>query len=450
MNMRKSAMFAVVLVAAQMFSPAVAENVQRKVETDSEIENKTNLCEEIVLLTDKTFEATCRNRDYSAIGQFVSKVDALTGGGRQVDERAHEAFLDLLKRLVDFQSDDQEVRMCVYEAQVRLVSRILPHCGAPSGFSVQMRRKMSERLKDFLKYLDDRIIPNFKPRSVYMNVPLPEEAWPYIKVQTNDCVFLNVDAVSDPKVRQLWEKDIEDNHKNAMLNSEQRALAEMKEHYGNRIAKAINVLSKDEETSADSNGKHQGPANVDSGKVNVSGSDKGPYAFDAVFTLRKDRGIYSIEDMALPKSDNLNQKFDKAVAVGKRLIVAINDRDLNAAKETVSFGNAADFESELAIRGLSWIKNAIDHRVTIPEESMIMSRDGKEMLVGRVKVPCAPDGSNILRMVVFKDGKIDCAAPREETKDELDRRNKAKSEERRRQGEVEARNRGLLRQNSSR
>ena len=257
MNMRKSAMFAVVLVAAQMFFPAVAENVLRKVETDSEIENKTNLCEEIVLLTDKTFEATCRNRDYSAIGQFVSKVDALTGGGRQVDERAHEAFLDLLKRLVDFQSDDQEVRMCVYEAQVRLVSRILPHCGAPSGFSVQMRRKMSERLKDFLKYLDDRIIPNFKPRSVYMNVPLPEEAWPYIKVQTNDCVFLNVDAVSDPKVRQLWEKDIEDNHKNAMLNSEQRALAEMKEHYGNRIAKAIKVLSKDEETSADSNGKHQ-------------------------------------------------------------------------------------------------------------------------------------------------------------------------------------------------
>lgn len=29
-----------------------------------------------------------------------------------------------------------------------------------------------------------------------------------------------------------------------------------------------------------------------SAKVNVSGSDKGPYAFDAVFTLRKDRGIY--------------------------------------------------------------------------------------------------------------------------------------------------------------
>ena len=216
-----------------------------------------NRCDEIGQLAEKVFVAITRTRDYSAIGQFVSKVDALTGGGRQVDERTHEAFLDLLKRLVDFQSDDQEVRMCVYEAQVRLVSRILPHCGAPSGFSVQMRRKMSERLKDFLKYLDDRIIPNFKPRSVYMNVPLPEEAWPYIKVQTNDCVFLNVDAVSDPKVRQLWEKDIEDNHKNAMLNSEQRALAEMKEHYGNRIAKAINVLSKDEETSADSNGKHQ-------------------------------------------------------------------------------------------------------------------------------------------------------------------------------------------------
>ena len=116
----------------------------------------------------------------------------------------------------------------------------------------------------------------------------------------------------------------------------------------------------------------------------------------------------------------------------------------------MSFGNAADFESELAIRGLSWIKNAIDHRVTIPEESMIMSRDGKEMLVGRVKVPCAPDGTNILRMVVFKDGKIDRAASREETKEEQERRIKAKFEERRRQRESEARNRVLLRQDSPR
>ena len=170
-----------------------------------------------------------------------------------------------------------------------------------------------------------------------------------------------------------------------------------------------------------------------SAKVNVSGGDKGPYAFDAVFTLRKDRGIYSIEDMALPKSDNLNQEFDKAVAVGKRLIVAINDRDLNAAKETVSFGNAADFESELAIRGLSWIKNAIDHRVTIPEESMIMSRDGKEMLVGRVKVPCAPDGTNILQKVIFMAGKIDRAAPRDETGVELAKRLEVKRADRLRQ-----------------
>ena len=44
------------------------------------------------------------------------------------------------------------------------------------------------------------------------------------------------------------------------------------------------------------------------------------------------------------------------------------------------------------------------------------------MLVGRVKVPCAPDGTNILQKVIFMAGKIDRAAPREGTKEEFLRR----------------------------
>ena len=228
-----------------------------------------NRCDEIGQLAEKVFVAITRTRDYSAIGQFVSKVDALTGGGRQVDERAHEAFLDLLKRLVDFQSDDQEVRMCVYEAQVRLVSRILPLDVDAARFSERMRRMMAVRLKGFLKYLDDRIIPGFKLKPVYLNVGPPIEA---IEASSNVFVGFNLESVSDPNVRQIWEKAIEENHKNSIMNKEQIVLSRMKAHYGAWVCEAIKALSMDcdNEENAEKVDKSQMPARNDSGNT---GSD---------------------------------------------------------------------------------------------------------------------------------------------------------------------------------
>lgn len=55
------------------------------------------------------------------------------------------------------------------------------------------------------------------------------------------------------------------------------------------------------------------------------------------------------------------------------------------------------------------------------------------MLVGRVKVPCAPDGTNILQKVIFMAGKIDRAAPRDETGEELAKRLEVKRADRLRQ-----------------
>ena len=157
-------------------------------------------------------------------------------------------------------------------------------------------------------------------------------------------------------------------------------------------------------------------------KVYVVGGDRGRYAFDAVFAMKKSNGEYSIEAMSLPESDCQNQDFDKAAESGARLIKAINDRDMDAVKETVSFGDNQDFEAMLTPRGLLWIKESIDNGVRISRDSMIMSRPSKTMLIGQVWVPSAPGGTNIMRKVVFKDGKIDRAAPREETKEEFLRR----------------------------
>ena len=229
MNVRKLAMCVVVLFAIMMGVPVIAGDASMDVVASAGLSCKTNLCDEIGQLAEKAFVAITRDRDYSAIRQFVSRVDALTGGGYQIDERAYEAFLDLLKRLIDFHSDDQEIRMCVYEAQKRLVLRMVPLGGDATRFLKRMRRMMAEGLKGYLKYLDDRIIPGFKLKPFSINVPPPIEA---IEASTNVFIGFNVESVSDPHVRQLWERAIEENNKNAMLNREQSELSRMKEYYG--------------------------------------------------------------------------------------------------------------------------------------------------------------------------------------------------------------------------
>ena len=181
------------------------------------------------------------------------------------------------------------------------------------------------------------------------------------------------------------------------------------------------------------------------------GRDKGrPRSAEVIFIMKKVDGIYSIDKMTVPEANKRNQTLDDTRCVLVRLAAAINGRSLDAVKGLVSFGDAADFEKELSARKLSWIKEAIDNCVQAPMFNMSASREGQDRITGRIYVPCAPDGTNILRMVVFKDGKIDRAASREETKEEHERRIKAKFEERRRQRESEARNRVLLRQDSPR
>ena len=86
---------------------------------------------------------------------------------------------------------------------------------------------------------------------------------------------------------------------------------------------------------------------------------------------------------------------------------------------------------------MSWSKESIDKGVTAPKFNMSTSRDGRDTISGRLYVPCAPGGTNIMRKVVFKDGKIDRAAPREETKEEFLRRFEKENAERRRQFEKE-------------
>lgn len=157
---------------------------------------------------------------------------------------------------------------------------------------------------------------------------------------------------------------------------------------------------------------------------------------EIVFTLVKHDGAYSIEKMAVPKVDKRNQEFDAAVKTKEMLIDAINARDMDVVKSLLSFNEAKNFEVELSSRGLMWIKSAIVNGVVVPLEDSGVGREREDLLIGRVCVPCSPGGTNVLRRFIFKDGKIDRAAPRKETKEEFMKRFEAEKEKSRKEREA--------------
>ena len=149
-------------------------------------------------------------------------------------------------------------------------------------------------------------------------------------------------------------------------------------------------------------------------RVTVAGGQSKRYSFDAVFKMRKDQGVYSIEDMSTPEADNWNQMFERAIESSAKLIRAINTRDIQGVKETLSWEASTDFLHDLSTRGLLWITETIDASLQISQSSMSISVGPKGNLLGRVSVPCATGGTNIVRQVVFKDAKIDRDEPVED------------------------------------
>ena len=152
------------------------------------------------------------------------------------------------------------------------------------------------------------------------------------------------------------------------------------------------------------------------------GEDGISYPAEVVFTMGKVSGSYCIEKIAFPTVERMNKELIDAKETIFHLIAAINSRDYSNVKGFVSFGDAADFEADLSARGLSWIKEAIDNRIMVPRVNISTSRDENDVITGCLNVPCAPDGTNVLRKVVFKNGKIDRAAPRDESQEERHRR----------------------------
>ena len=99
-----------------------------------------------------------------------------------------------------------------------------------------------------------------------------------------------------------------------------------------------------------------------------------------------------------------------AVNVSSRFIDAINCRDTKALCASLGVDLWSDLNQVLLDRELQWVKEAMDKGVRIDQVRMNILRNASGCFIGSVLVPCAPGGTNIVRLVTFKDGKIGRAA----------------------------------------
>lgn len=122
----------------------------------------------------------------------------------------------------------------------------------------------------------------------------------------------------------------------------------------------------------------------------------------------------------LPGVDKLNEQL--AVNVSSRFIYAINCRDTKALRASLGVDLWSDLNKALVDRELQWVKETMDKGVRIDQVRMNIWRDASDCFIGSVPVPCAPGGTNVVRFVTFKGGKIDRAVSEIEAKKELERR----------------------------
>ena len=117
-------------------------------------------------------------------------------------------------------------------------------------------------------------------------------------------------------------------------------------------------------------------------------------------------------DEVLRSVDELNKSLADLESL--RLISAINRGDVRGLRRVLSIDGQTDLVEELSGRGLLWVKEAMDKGVRINQVRMKIRRNASGCFIGSVPVQCAPGGTNVVRYVTFKDGKIGRAASEEE------------------------------------
>ena len=143
-------------------------------------------------------------------------------------------------------------------------------------------------------------------------------------------------------------------------------------------------------------------------EVTLLGRGDDPYTFPVVFKMRENANGFFVEDMLLSPADGGNRALDSAVDASEKLVAAINERDIQSVGNLLYDCKSGDLDKALLDRGLSWIKEAIDHKVEITQRHTVVRCASGGRMVGEVPVPCRLGGTNIVRRVVSVGAKIKC------------------------------------------
>ena len=232
MNLLKSIICAGTLMIVTATLVAAEDGNDMNMRTRPEVLFQQNKYEEINQLVEESFVCLKRDQDSGDIDALVSIGEAAIAAAPKNDH-AYSIFFAVTKRLIDYSPDDPETRLAIYSAQSRLVAKLLAERHVIEGAPEQTRQQAKAMLGEFLENIESRIIPDYQPRQVYVNVPPP------VVTSVSERIGFNPGSVEDPVVRQQWEKAIEDNKRNALMNKEQQVLVRMKREYESRISSFI-------------------------------------------------------------------------------------------------------------------------------------------------------------------------------------------------------------------
>jgi len=185
--------------------------------------------EEINQLVEERIMCLKRDQNSSDIEALVLIGEAAIATAPKNDH-AYSVFFDVTKSVIDYSPDNLETRLALYNAQSRLVEKLLAERHLMEGTSEQIRQQAEAILGDFMRNIESRIIPDYQPQQAYVNVPPP------VVTSVNEQIGFNPGSVEDAAIRQHWEKAIEDNKRNALMNKEQQVLVHMKRKYESRIS----------------------------------------------------------------------------------------------------------------------------------------------------------------------------------------------------------------------
>lgn len=216
----------IVLTSSPVASSAGEEDLEMNRNVDVWIKSKQH--DFLGKYIDDTYVNLKKSHDVGDLNVLVSIGNALMVVPDK-SEIEYRTFFGIMENVLNYEEGDSVNRTQTYTAQAQLAEILLTEINKGNALSVKDQQNANYLLSKFIKQIDDRIIPDYQPRKVYLNVPPPTNNTSTVRRG------FNVTSVEDKALREEWELAIEKNRQNSRMNKEQRVLLYIKQVYGPRV-----------------------------------------------------------------------------------------------------------------------------------------------------------------------------------------------------------------------